>query len=308
MIHYMSGLSTGEHSASGNVKEPPAPVRSGVETVKPGGHSDPQPRLILAGYSYGSMIASHLPDLIGVINVFENAADGSAACEIKLRACYLSSQTLSDIGPGLWGKGRRDDPKVPGPETKQGSSNSSSILVGGFESEAAEQRIGQDSRYSLDFRRSLDRVHGKIQHRLHRRSIDNDKPVEDVRTDVKSTVIVPRICYLLISPILPPIATFATFFSTLSFKVGKVRESQGDISSDDADHQLAKYPSLAVYGGGDIFTSVKKLRNWAREMGQIPGSRFQSYEVEGAGHFWRESDDLERLNNYIKTWEGSFSF
>jgi len=171
-------------------------------------------------------------------------------------------------------------------------------MVGGFESEAAERRI--DRRRSLDVRKSLDRVREKIHVRPHRLPDGKKESDDDTADDGKVNIIRPQICYLLVSPVLPPIATFATFFSTLTFKG---EETEKHVSRRDFNLEVARCPSLAVYGSRDPFTAVKKLRTWAREVSVVPGSCFQHHEVEGAGHFWRETGALEQMKRHIKEWE-----
>lgn len=51
------------------------------------------PRLLLAGYSYGALITTSLPPVItSVISQFQNPAEGSAHAEIRLRADSLAAQ------------------------------------------------------------------------------------------------------------------------------------------------------------------------------------------------------------------------
>ncbi len=304
MVHYVNGLMPGNNPHLHDMEQPLSTVPSAIEGEVSVIKLPSYPRLILAGYSYGSMVASHLPSAERVLKLFESAAEGSAESEIQLRASHLSSQTWKDHETRQERKCGRMNLRAPPSHSDIGSSHSSSsVLVGGFESEAAEQRIDRESRRSLDVRKSLDRVHEKICFRSHR--FPNGRKESDDDTNPagpKCNMIVPQICYLLISPVLPPVAAFATFFSDLSFKG---RGTEKGISSHDASHELTRYPSLAVYGSKDFFTSVKKLRTWGQELSRTAGSDFLSHEVDGAGHFWHETGALEQMKQRIGEWEGS---
>ncbi|KAG9783876.1 hypothetical protein KCU88_g2929, partial [Aureobasidium melanogenum] len=135
--------------------------------------STPPPLLVLGGYSYGAMVASHLPSIEVVADLFESPTAGSAESEIKLRALDLSrdanayltvhissSTTLSPFGPG---RGQRQEGQSPG----------RAVTAGGYESDAASRRVSRESsRRSVDgerFRQSMDKhsVDGKIEAPLH---------------------------------------------------------------------------------------------------------------------------------------------
>jgi pimeloyl-ACP methyl ester carboxylesterase len=304
MIHYLHGLMTGKSWRPQNAKDQLSTVSSAAEAdashVQPRSHR----RIVLAGYSYGSMIASHLPGVDRIMELFENAAESSAECEIQLRAVHLSSQTINSIETRQERVHGRKSLKVPASHSNLGSEHSSSsVLVGGFESEAAEKRIGRESRRSLDVRKSLDRVREKMHSRGHRLPAGNDESDgDDAQANTRCNVTVPQVCYLLISPVLPPVAVLATAFSTLSFQG---RDKEKYIASNDAGGELAKHPSLAVYGSRDFFTSVKKLRTWAQRLTQQSGSNFRQCEVNGAGHFWHETGVLEQMKECIREWESS---
>jgi hypothetical protein len=303
MIHYLNGLVSGEHYHSYNKEQQLYKVPSGIEVEESHSTTHPPTRLLLAGYSYGSMIASHLPSVEVVLQLFKDAAKGSAETEIQLRAHHLSFQTLKENETRQERNHGRESLRKPASHSNLGSSQSSaSILVGGFESEDVEKRIDRESRSSLDVRRSLDRVRDKVRTRSHRSPDDRNELEDDMPPNSKDDLIVPQIYYLLISPVLPPVARFATFFSTLSFKG---EEAWKRSSSDNAGDGLVRNPSLAVYGSKDFFTSVKKLRTWAHEHSQEAGSTFQYHEVEGAGHFWHEAGALDQMKKHIREWESS---
>jgi pimeloyl-ACP methyl ester carboxylesterase len=72
MIYYLAGLESNISSRESNVSE------NGTT------------KLVLAGYSYGSMLASHLPPVETVLKLFAPSAQGTATQEIKLAADRLS--------------------------------------------------------------------------------------------------------------------------------------------------------------------------------------------------------------------------
>jgi hypothetical protein len=117
-------------------------------------------------------------------------------------------------------------------------------------------------------------------------------------------LVTPEICYLLVSPLLPPVALFATMFSSLSFAVKKKSgsTSASGVLACKPDDELVSHPSCAVYGDRDTFTSQKKLRKWAANLQQKPNSQFHFFEIDGAGHFWQEKDLVERMTTSIQQW------
>jgi pimeloyl-ACP methyl ester carboxylesterase len=299
MICYLNGLMSGKCHHLLDIEQELSAVLPAIKVASLLAEST-SPRLILAGYSYGSMITSHLPGIDCVVRLFSSAAAGSAESEIQLRASHLSSQTLRELEARQERDRSRRTLRLSASQSNLASSQPSPSVIGGFESEAAERRI--DRRRSLDVRKSLDRVREKIHVRPHRLADGTKEAEGDTADDGKLNIIHPQIYYLLVSPVLPPIATFATFFSTLSFKG---QETEKHVSRNNFNVEIAKCPSLAVYGSRDPFTAVKKLRAWAREVSMVPGSLFEHHEVEGAGHFWRETGVLEQMEKHIKEWESS---
>lgn len=303
MIYYLNGLLERTSSPSDKVEGQLSAVPSAGDGAGSFVQIKPVLRLILAGYSYGSMIACHLPSVSRVFEVFQNAAEGSAESEVQLRAVHLASQTWKGMESRQERSHRSVSLKVPASHRELGSSkSSSSVFVGGFESEAVEHRIEQESRRSLDVRKSLDRVREKIQTRPHQHRNSSEGLDPAGPEDSQNDLVVPQVCYLLVSPVLPPLATVATFFSTLSFHA---RRKEDMISGMDVSHEVAHCPSLAVYGNKDRFTPVKKLRIWARALNQMPGSNFGYHEVDGAGHFWHDTSALEQMKKHITDWTAS---
>lgn len=182
--------------------------------------------------------------------------------------------------------------------------SSHAISVGGYESEAASQRISHESsRQSLDvgFRKSLDRVRERL---ASRKSSSHEEFPEGIAIASDVWLVVPKICYLLVSPLLPPVAMFTTMFFRLSFSVKREPSSTSttETSMRKLDDELVFHSSCAVFGDKDIFISRKKLRKWAENLKQQPNSQFQFFEVDGAGHFWHEEDLAERMKSCIQQW------
>ena len=100
--------------------------------------------------------------------------------------------------------------------------------------------------------------------------------------------------YLLISPLLPVIASFTTFLSSLTHKT---------ILTDDKrnEHSDAVHNILAIYGTGDIFALTSGLyRRHFEHAQRVWGDKFRSIEIEGGGHFWIDRQARTRLFEEIE--------
>jgi alpha/beta superfamily hydrolase len=291
-----------EQAASTSVSaSPTSPTSQYDMSVRAG-----QPvRLVLAGYSYGSMIASHLPSADVVARIFRSPLPDSAEAEVRLRASNLAQLRKQDIQTR-----RRNRMQARGRSSLKVSDavngNSHAISVGGYESESTSRRISRESsRKSLDVsvRQSLDRVRERFTSK--QANCTEDTPVETMPvSDLK--LVAPEACYLLVSPLLPPIASFTTMFSSLSFAAKKSSAAlASDIPASAPNMELTLHPSCAVYGDRDTFTSRKKLRKWAEHLEQISNSQFRFFEVEGAGHFWQEKGSMDRMKSSIEEWLGT---
>lgn len=288
-------------SVSASPTSPTSPTSQYDMSVRAG-----QPvRLVLAGYSYGSMIASHLPSADVVARIFRSPLPDSAEAEVRLRASNLAQLRKQDIQTR-----RRNRMQARGRSSLKVShavnGNSHAISVGGYESESTSRRISRESsRKSLDVsvRQSLDRVRERFTSK--QANCTEDTPVETMPvSDLKLAA--PEACYLLVSPLLPPIASFTTMFSSLSFAAKKSSAAlASDIPASTPNMELVLHPSCAVYGDRDTFTSRKKLRKWAEHLKQISNSQFRFFEVEGAGHFWQEKGSMDRMKSSIEEWLGT---
>ncbi|KAJ5734450.1 hypothetical protein N7493_003236 [Penicillium malachiteum] len=182
--------------------------------------------LILGGYSYGSMIASHVPSIDVMIDLLQTGATTSPGTPI-----YQISREARKIAAA----------SLPG---------------------AAETRIQRPADMS------------------------------GLRASIS-------ISCLLMSPLLPPVSSFLTVFSSLTVNVGgRSAQARGASSAD----QLSGHRTLALFGDEDTFTSVRKLQRWSAELGSMPHSRFRGCEIEGAGHFWREDGVEREARQILREW------
>lgn len=239
--------------------------------------------LILAGYSYGSLITTYLPPMTELLQRFESVSKGTAEAEIRLRAASLAAQWHKDA------RLRREahEAQRGSHEKLRPSARTIAVAIGGDESEPGTRRPSHEARRSMDsVRRSVDRGRRKL-FRQHSSEITEEALI--VESLVAANIATPRTSYLLISPLLPPISMFATFFSHTKMM-------------PDGEEKLYDRPTLAIYGDRDFFTSQRKLRKWAESLKEKPGSRFQFHEVAGAGHFWREDGAIKQMRTYIKEW------
>lgn len=291
VVHYIEGLRSGDASRNGTGGfEPtlsPIQTHDGIYTDAPAAPVEGV-TLILGGYSYGSLIATHLPAIDDILTRFANVVKGTAEAEIRLRAHSLSAQWKKDAqlyNEAVRGRSRNGD-------KLSASARSMALAMGGEESEPGSRRTSRESRRSMDaVRRSMDRSRKKLGFRQHSSETSEHDMV--LETLVPVEISTPRTCFLLISPILPPISTFATFFSHL--------RSGHQPGGED---RLVENQSLVVYGDRDFFTSQKKIRKWVEGLVGRAGSRLRFHEVAGAGHFWRENGAEDEMRRTVAEWLG----
>ncbi len=257
------------------------------------------PTLVLGGYSYGSMIASHLPSREFVVDLFDSVASDSAETEVKHRAVDLSrdaraffemhsapvalSTTISTNARG------EEQPKKPKP----------GVIMGGYESSRISR---ENSRRSVDaerIRQGLGKVRRKIGPNNSQPSSPSNvlsAPATEPTTPPAecTSMVLPDIAYLVVSPILSTAAGFTTMFSQLRF-TSKGR--QGAPTTEEF-HELTTHPCCCLYGNKDGFTSARKLQRWSEELKLRPGSQLTAIEAD-AGHFWHEADGIVRLNQGV---------
>lgn len=271
MLAYLNGLNTSETSFDGFV---PTPTDGGT--------------LILAGYSYGSLIAKSLPPLHLVRRIFESPAVGSAQAEIILRAQDLSKDYLD--------KHQSAERSTRGRNSFRASA---SVVVGGNESEETSKPMSRESsRKSLDLegvRRSVDRIRKRSSRGPSGR---HDLSSSNIPEASQASAIGPKICYLLVSPLLAPITSFLSLSNKLKLPAALTEGTDDSCTAD----QLLLHPSCCIFGHQDVFTSYKRLQKWAAKLQQGPESRFSVYSVEQAGHFWQEEGAELGLKDAIEAW------
>ncbi|KAL9079032.1 MAG: hypothetical protein Q9157_002047 [Trypethelium eluteriae] len=234
-------------------------------------------KLILGGYSYGSVIVTRLPPLRDMLSGFRHPEDGTAASEILQRARTISSWTIEKVEAARRANARRLTP---------------SITMGGEETPSDQRRVSREGGgHSLDLeglRRSLDIPRRIKEHRSHTRSREHTPSSTEKSDHDDEDMPSIKVQYLLVSPVLGIVGSALSAFG-----------AHGDPA--DVKTTLAKEPTLAVYGDKDIFTSTRKVRQWAQRLSSN-SDRFWAVEVNGAGHFWRERGVTAKLRSAIESW------
>ncbi|KAI9702395.1 MAG: hypothetical protein M1836_000874 [Candelina mexicana] len=254
--------------------------------------------LIFAGYSYGSLVASHLPSTERILERFADAARGTAEAEIRLRAQHLSRQ---------WNReAERDSGSHRGRILNERDLKNPCISVafGGDECEPGSRRPSRESPRSVDrVRKSFDEARKHITHHKRHSREEEDNAADPCLKAVNPPPV--NTHYLLISPLLPPTSMFLTCFSSLG-DTGKWKQQQSQSALEDLnsspESNLVLNPTMAIYGNEDKFVSRKKLRKWAEGLMKKPGSLFLFREVAGAGHFWHEDGVITQLRGFVNAW------
>jgi len=288
-----------------------SPVKSPVTPSSP--HSEPLTvpnpfedhevpiTLILGGYSYGSLIASHLPCTEAIQSRFTNPKAGTCESGIILRARSLATQWSKNAEAHAEAEAARNHKQKPlhSDDRLHAHAHTTSIAVGGDENPS--RRASRDSRRSMDaVRRGVDRSARRLGLRHHTNSSEESGAHHVPDDDQGNYVPVVKTHYLLISPLLPPVSSFATMFSRPRIHNPKAPRA----AEEEEEDRLVKNPTLAVYGDVDFFTSVRKLRKWNHMLASKEGSLFQGVEIAGAGHFWREDGVEARLREVVGSWAG----
>ncbi|KAL5117651.1 hypothetical protein ACEQ8H_004399 [Pleosporales sp. CAS-2024a] len=268
--------------------ELPVPKEASTEPLAPE-LTTTVPVVILGGYSYGSLILRHLPPIPSILQPFAAPIAGFANNEIIIRARKLAGQ--SNI---FWSNIARDQERESRPRKKDHEPKLS-LTMGG------EETTPEKRRSSREVRRSIDRgPSGEFGNRLLTFSHGHCRRNQDslssliVQTAKCAPMTMPQVRYLLVSPLTPPVSTLA------APALGNQFWHRRRASSEDV---IGQHIALAVYGGQDMFTSAKRIRDWSEQMKALQGSRFSSVEVANAGHFWMEADAEEKLRSALRQWE-----
>ena len=288
-ILYLSGLESGGLVTS-PISSPTSNQTLSPISIKSTSREQEPVTLILGGYSYGSLITSQLPDIEALMSIFSHATKGSAAAEIRLRASHMCKERASE---------RRRARQRGRTLTVEDALDSS--VYGGEECEPGTRRTSHESRRSIDAVRKTVEVSKARLHLKRRHSGEiSQSPTLEGELD---TLDLPRphVCFLLISPVLPPVSSFLTMFSKQQWKPRGV-SSPVIVSGDSTNENLERNQTFAIYGDNDFFTSSKKLQRWAAALASQPGSQFVQYEVADAGHFWQEDGVESELERAITSW------
>ncbi|ESZ99210.1 hypothetical protein SBOR_0417 [Sclerotinia borealis F-4128] len=309
----------------------PTSAGSDIETF------DAQPLLLLAGYSYGSLITINLePSLFSILAPFQQPASGSAHADIRSRARFLATQQNEAIETKYAllraGSRWRGRSLHLGEQTTNHSTriSSSGIRMGGDEDirRTSHDMYGSGVRrsYSVEkpmkIRKSLDRIKSVINHGSPRRgssynstanrSQDSDANVENSEkhtqdkkgdtTDILGDNI--KLAYLLVSP-LPPDGMINNLASIGSFRPAFLFGKQNNKTENDVKFTID--PTLVIYGTGDFFVHVKTFERWTEKLSSICKSRglgsettFRHEEIADGDHFWRNYRATSELRETIR--------
>ena len=243
-------------------------------------------KLIIGGYSYGSLITTLLPSTEDILKRFAQVNKGTAEAEIRLRAVSLAAQWNRDAL--LYGEAQRAR-KTRSRERLRVSTHAMAMAIGGEESEPGSRRVSHEGRRSLDaVRRSMERSRDKF---LRRHSSEASEHTLVIESLIAVDIPPPQTHYLLVSLLQPPISMFVTMFSNLHSGYLAQREAK-----------LLDHPTLVIYGDKDLFASQRRLRRWAESLKSKPDSLLRFHEVTGAGHFWREEGVGAQMRGHIREW------
>lgn len=257
--------------------------------------------LLLSGYSYGSLILSRLPPVTEICDQFDNAPLGTTAAEILLRARRLAKEsrsTLEAVQSSPEPRGRRLTPA----DAVKPRLHASPVVLGGEETDPQKrQRSRETSRGASIVHRGAEIPH-RIKARIRRRSSGVRPGTKDgamrseesISSGVTRSVPGVSVKYLLISPLLPPLAHTMVPPTSFSGLRGGVDKSTG--------FGVMSCPALAIWGSIDSFTSNRRLKAWAERMGSAGPATLKWTDVEGAGHFWREPGVMKTLLDEIGGW------
>lgn len=246
------------------------------------------PMVILGGYSYGSLILKHLAPVPSILQSFESPIAGSAHDEILIRSRTLAQQSNTTWSDTARLQEREGRPRLQNHEKK------SSVIMGGEETTPDKRKTSRDIRRSVDRGPSGDfgnRLRSFSHGHCRRKDDHTLSPLETVKG---APIAVPEVHYMLISPLTTPISTLAAPALVQKF---------WNKSKVVFDELTLQHATLAIYGDSDIFSSAKRVRDWSRQLKSMPGSRFSSVEVPGAGHFWVEGGVEEELRSALSKWE-----
>ncbi|KAJ8070131.1 hypothetical protein OCU04_000523 [Sclerotinia nivalis] len=300
------------------------------------GGFEAQPILLLAGYSYGTLITINLdPSLLAILAPFQQPVSGSPYADIRSRARFLATQqnevietTYSLLRAGSHRRGRslQLGEQMINHKTRLSSSG---VRMGGDEDirRASHDMHGSGVRRSfsvdapLKVRKSVDRIKSIVHHGSPKRgwsytstprSQDTESNVENSDGHTHDRKVNSAGClgndiklaYLLVSP-LPPDGMINNLASIGSFRPNFLFGKQSHKMEPDIKFTID--PTLVLYGTGDLFVQVKTFERWTEKLSSIckgrePGSAitFRYEEIANGEHFWRNSTAARELKENIR--------
>ncbi|KAF2755223.1 hypothetical protein EJ05DRAFT_479017 [Pseudovirgaria hyperparasitica] len=315
---------------------------SSSSSGSPRGRSPPRIRLLLGGYSYGSLIVSHLPAPTSITTRFTSPEPGTTASEIRLRARHLAHEAAAltpRASPVKKKQKKTTHSSAPPPPPPY--AQTLSISMGGEETPSSErQSHGRTRRISREshHRVSIDSLPGKLREisgRRKRRSTttttttrrqqrehgseamtrekEEDEDEEEGHKEGQQAPLhlhidVAQTAFLLVSPLLAPLSVALAFGLRGSRSQPGGGGSGGGGSSNGSGNGsgngsvLENHPALIVYGDQDFFTSAKRLDQWTARLQHDSHAVLQSRTVAGAGHFWAEQGVIMTLLSSITAW------
>lgn len=319
-LEITNGSSPGKHTSAGSSL---------------GGFEAP-PILLLAGYSYGTLITINLdPSLLAILAPFQQPISGTPYADIRSRARFLANQQNEVIETGYSllraGNHRRGRSLQLGEQMTNHKTrlSNSGVRMGGDEDirRASHDLRGSGVRRSfsvdapLNVRKSVDRIKSLVHHGSPKRGLsytstprdhDSDSNVENSNGHTHDRKVEPadslgddmKLAYLLISP-LPPDGMINNLASIGSFRPNLLFGKQNH--KMEPDIKFTVDPTLVLYGTGDLFVQAKTFERWTEKLSRIcksrePGSTmtFRYEEVANGEHFWRNSTAARELKENIR--------
>jgi alpha/beta superfamily hydrolase len=232
--------------------------------------------IVLGGYSYGSLIASRLPEIPLILSPFSSQAPSPTAQEIMVTAQDLANQSNRRLKRAELGGQKRESAELMGTDPNDSHTRLKDevpqIIQDG---QIKAVRTSKSSIGTIWILPLLANAHIYIE--FSSKLVIGSAPLSQIPISVS---------YLLISPLLPPISVL------ISLPLGN--------HSDSEDHfrKFREKPSFAIWGENDNFTSSAKLRHWAEDLNKA-NDTFLWIEVKGASHFWRERGVVEHLTSKV---------
>ena len=302
-----------------------------------------QPRLLLAGYSYGAMITSALPPILSsIIQPFQTPILGSSRAEIRMRADCLADQQnelmnarVASLLSQMHRRGRSlqiDDHILSSPKSRISSGG---VRMGGEEDlrRASHESHRSRSSFTVDtperVRKSVDRVrsiarssrlsinransHGSISASSKKKGSESESSIEQITADEDAMKVEKKETIKAIPGIgdglQPAYLLVSPLHGWVSTLATMWSSKSGREKELDSDVKFMVDPTLAIFGDDDVFVSAKRLRGWAEKLKGTKGKSetclFRHREVYGAGHFWHDHEATRILQEEVRAFVAS---